>query len=101
MPTYGAVIFFQFMSINSILVTTVAIGSEEVFAFLFCSSPTSPLLYRRQSSDFLRYFSPEQIRQLADMFKEVVGDSPQQPQVQSSSLDLSKCLCSSGCLPMD
>ena len=52
----------------------------------FCSSPTPPLPRKRVTSssseksyaDFLRYFSPEQMRQLADMFNEVAGiDKPQ------------------------
>ena len=69
---------------------------------LFCSAPTPPLPRKRNTSqnsekayaDFLRYFSPEQMRQLADMFKEVAGvqdgNSPQQPQQQPSSSELGK-----------
>ena len=73
---------------------------------LFFSYPLCPPLppKRNNSSqssekfyaDFLQYFSPEQMQQLVNMFKEVAGvqerGSPQQLQKQLSSSDVGKHL---------
>ena len=66
--------------------------------FLLCSAPTPPLPRKRNTSqgsekayaDFLRYFSPEQMHQLADMFKEVAGVQEGNNPKQSSSSELGK-----------